>query len=327
MDNNISCIILAAGDGTRMKSDIPKVLHKICAKPMISILVDTLFGIDLKDITVVTGFKEYLVKSELSERVSYVTQKELLGTGHAVLQTRDIFKDKQGKVIVLCGDVPLIRNETLLSLIEMSNDSAIDAVLLTTVLEDPFSYGRVVKDTAGRVIRIVEEKDAQEEEKDIKEINTGIYCLDIQDLFEALEDVSNENKQGEYYLTDIIEILSKKGKAIKTLILKDYFEAIGINSRKDISNAEKYYQKRISERLIDKGVTIIDPDLVYIEEDVEIGKDTVIEPFVRIGRGAKIGDNCVIGSFVYINENEMLGQGESVLRMHEITHSSVHKET
>ncbi len=310
MADNYSAIILAAGDGTRMKSEKPKVLHEICGKPMISILVDTLYEFGIDDIVVVTGYKENLIKAELGNRVSYITQKELLGTGHAVLQTIEYFSKKRGKVVVLCGDAPLISKDSLGGIMNTSSKPGIDAAVVTMKMENPAGYGRIIKDSIGKVIKIVEEKDSTEDEKKIKEINTGMYCFNIADLFSSLDKVSNNNVQREYYLTDVIDILNKNNKKVIPIILKDSFSGIGINSRVDLAVAEKYLQKRITERIIKSGVTIIDPDLVYIEEDVEIGIDTVIEPFVKISRGARIGANCVIGSFVYIKKNEIVGNNE-----------------
>jgi len=311
MNEIFSCIVLAAGNGKRMNSDLPKVLHKISAKPMVSILIDTLKEAGIKDIVAVTGYKEELVRLELGERVSYVTQKEQLGTGHAVIQAKEYFKAKKGRVLILCGDVPLIRNETLQSLMQMNERPEIDATVVSMELAEPAGYGRIIKDNTGRVVKIVEEKDATEEEKKVTEVNTGLYCFKIEDVFAALDEVTNNNKQKEYYLTDVIDILNKKKKNVRSLKLNDPFESTGINSRKDIYLAEKYLQKRIAEKIINSGVTIVSPDLVYIEEDVEVGKETIIEPFVRIGRGARIGTGCIIGSFVYIKESEIVGNNET----------------
>jgi len=300
---------LAAGNGTRMNSDIPKVLHKICGKPMISILVQTVRNAGIEDIVVVTGFKEDLVKAELGETVTYVTQNELLGTGHAVMQAKDSLT-KEGDVVVLCGDVPLISKKTILDLIEANKDVSVDATVVTMMQENCFGYGRIIKDNAGRVIRIVEEKDAASDEKLITEVNTGMYYFNNKDLVSALDQVSNKNSQNEYYLTDVIQILSSENKKIKSFVLKNNIESIGINSKKELTVAEKYLQQRILFDFIDQGVTIINPELVYIEADVVIDRNTIIEPFVRIGRGARIGQNCRIGSFVSIAESEIVGNNE-----------------
>jgi bifunctional UDP-N-acetylglucosamine pyrophosphorylase / glucosamine-1-phosphate N-acetyltransferase len=307
---NYTCVILAAGGGTRMNSEKPKVLHKICGKPMISILVDTLKKNGFNDIIVITGYKEELVKNELGDSVSYVTQKELLGTGHAVLQAKPLLEDKDGNVLILCGDCPLISNETLNDFVKSNEIMDNNSSVLTMDVEDPFSYGRIIKDNTGQVIKIVEEKDANEDQKAVLEVNTGMYCLPVKDLLPALDMISNENRQKEYYLTDVIEILNKNNKQVKAFKIKDNNEAMGINSRKDLAVAEKYLQKRIINEIIASGVTIVDPDLVYIEEDVCIGKDSIVEPFVKISNGAKIGCGCKIESFVNIKENEVVNNNE-----------------
>jgi bifunctional UDP-N-acetylglucosamine pyrophosphorylase / glucosamine-1-phosphate N-acetyltransferase len=215
MTPKISCIILAAGHGTRMNSDLPKVMHKISGKPMISILVDTLLDIGIDNVITIVGFKEQLIKTELGVKVNYVTQKEQLGTGHAVLQAQSELKKMQGKVLILCGDAPLISQITLNKFIEKNIKEEIDASIITVELENPFGYGRIIKDNAGRVIEIIEEKDADAKIKKVREINTGMYCFNIADLLEGLKEISNNNQQNEYYLTDIIKILNKKEKKNK----------------------------------------------------------------------------------------------------------------
>jgi len=309
MFDDLYCVILAAGDGTRMKSELPKVLHKVCGKPMISILVDNLKKIGVKNIIAVTGYKRELIKSELGGKVEYVAQKELLGTGHALLQTKDLLQSKKGKLLVLCGDAPLIQEETLKNFIEFSYNKC-DASVITMEFDDPSNYGRIVKDNAGNVLKIVEETDASVEEVCIKEINSGMYCFNIEDVFSSLDKISCENKQKEYYLTDVIHILNKEDKRIKSFCLEDNREAIGVNSRYDLILAEKFLKEKLIEKIINKGVTIVAPDLIYIETDVEVGKETVINPFVKISRGAIIGKNCVIESFVDIKKGQIVGNGE-----------------
>jgi len=305
----VSCIILAAGNGTRMQSDQPKVLHAIAEKPMISILADTLSKSIVYRNIFVTGYKAELVEEELVGRGEVVRQNEQLGTGHAVLQAKTFFENSDDWVIILCGDAPLISFATIDHFVQFAQDQKQGAVL-TMDVEDPTGYGRVIQDNAGHVLRIIEEKSATEEEKQITQVNTGVFCLSAKNLFEALDLVKDDNSQKEYYLTDIVKILNDKGCSLKAHVLKNHSEALGINSRKELAFAEKYIQEKNLARFMDQGVTIIVPEQTYIAEDVEIGIGTVIKSFVHIGRGAKIGENCIIGPLVAVEPGEVIAHYE-----------------
>lgn len=236
-------IILAAGKGTRMKSDLPKVLHPIGGKPMMEHLVNKLEQMKIDEIIVVVGHKGELIKEHLGERVSYVEQAEQLGTAHAVRQCESLLKDKRGATLVLTGDTPLIESTTIQNLLRLQFETQCAGVVLTAKQDDPTGYGRILRDQeTKRVIGIVEEKDATPEQKRIQEVNTGIFCFDNQSLFQALPNIGNDNAQKEYYLTDIIEAM--RGKRFETVILEDPIEVMGINSREQLAEAERAYNER-----------------------------------------------------------------------------------
>ncbi|MEW6606800.1 MAG: sugar phosphate nucleotidyltransferase [bacterium] len=240
MENRITIIILAAGLGKRMKSDLAKVLHKLCHKPMIEYVLDTLsFFLSARIIIVVGHQKEKIAQLVKNKKVEIVVQEELLGTGHAVAQTEKILSDFEGNILVLCGDTPLLKSSTLERLIQTHQQSNATVTILTTTIDDPTGYGRIITDASGNVCEIIEEKDATEQEKAINLINTGTYCFKSKDLFSALKKITTDNKQGEYYLTDVVGILKKQGEKIITLQIPDPIEVIGINTQDDLKEAEK----------------------------------------------------------------------------------------
>ncbi|MDA5108893.1 bifunctional UDP-N-acetylglucosamine diphosphorylase/glucosamine-1-phosphate N-acetyltransferase GlmU [Brevibacillus thermoruber] len=293
--SKIHAVVLAAGQGTRMKSKLYKVLHPVCGKPMVQHVVDTLASMRVEDVIVVVGHGADAVRSTLGERVTYALQKEQLGTAHAVQQAVPFLQAKEGTTFILYGDVPLLSEETLTALLRYHEEQQAAATVLTAVVPDPTGYGRIVRSETGEVLRIVEHKDATPEERAIREINTGIYCFDNQKLLKALAQVKNDNAQGEYYVTDCIGILRQAGEKVAAFEAVDPDETMGVNDRAQLAEAEAYMRRRIAVRHMKNGVTIVDPASTYIEADVVIGADTVIQPGTFLRAGTTIGADCVIG--------------------------------
>lgn len=288
-------VILAAGKGKRMRSKKPKVLHHICGKPIISHVLDQLSMLGTKKSIMIVGHQSELIQEQIGNQVIYIEQKEQLGTAHAVLQAKSELMNQQGITLVLNGDHPLFTKETLQQLIQKHQEEGAAATVLTACVDDPTGYGRIIRGEDGCVDRIVEHKDANEEERKINEINTGTFCFDNQKLFAALEKVDNHNAQGEYYLPDVISILKKQDEKVVAEKLLNPEEALGVNDRRQLAEAEKYMRERIIRRHLLNGVTIVDPANTYIETDVEIGCDTVIEPGTFLRGSTRIGEGCHIG--------------------------------
>ena len=302
MENNTMAIVLAAGKGTRMKSKKSKLVQKIYGKEVVRRAVENAEKAGVGEIVAVVGYMKEEVMAVLGDKVKYAVQDEMLGTGHAVLQAKEYLKGKKGKVLVLNGDVPLIRPETLNKLLEKSIENKEYASLLTAIYDNPKGYGRIVRDEGGNIAAIVEEKDTTDDQKEIKEINAGIYCFDIEELLAALENLSPDNAQGEYYLTDVIEIMNKKGLKTGAVVVEDNTEILGINDRIQLEMLTKVLQMRINTEYMRKGVTIEDINTTYIYDDVEIGMDTVIHPNTTIKSDVKIGEDCEIGPNAYIRK-------------------------
>ncbi len=302
MENDIIAIVMAAGKGTRMKSKNSKLVQKIYGKEIVKRAVENAQKAGVRDIVAVVGYKKEEVMKVLGDNIKYAYQDEMLGTGHAVMQAKEYLKGKKGKVLVLNGDVPLIRPETLNKLIEKSIENKEYATLLTAIYDDPTGYGRIVRDEGGNIEGIVEEKDTTPEQKKIKEINAGIYCFDIEALLKALEKVTPNNKQGEYYITDVIQIMNDSGLKTGAVLVEDNTEILGINDRIQLGILTKVLQMRINTELMKNGVTIEDTNTTYIYDDVEIGMDTVIHPNTTIKSGVTIGEDCEIGPNSYIRE-------------------------
>ncbi len=289
-------IILAAGQGSRMKSKLYKVLHPIAGKPMVEHVISQVEAVDPSEIVTIVGCGAEKVKSLLGTRCSYVLQEQQKGTGHAVLQAKKLLKNKIGTTLVICGDTPLLTTATLEKLFEYHQEKDAKATILTAVTENPTGYGRVIRDELGIVEKIVEEKDASLQEKLVKEINTGTYCFDNQLLFEALEKVGTANAQGEYYLTDVIGILKRSGAIVAAYRMPDFSESLGVNDRLALAEANQIMRTRINDKHMLNGVSIIDPNTTYIDSDVIIGTDTVIEPGVFLKGNTVIGEDCLIGA-------------------------------
>ena len=289
-------VILAAGMGTRMKSKMPKVLHKVCGKPLSKWVIDASKAAGADKVCAVVGHKAETVKEVLGDVCEFALQAEQKGTGHAVMQAINVIKNSKGEVVILNGDTPLITAETINKAIEYHKNNGNQATVITAILDDATGYGRIVRDNDGSVLKIVEQKDASKEEKKINEVNSGMYVFDAQSLVYALDKITPNNAQGEYYLTDTLEILLSAGKKIGGYAISDNDEIRGINDRVQLNEAEKIMQKRINEYHMRNGVTMRNPESVYIEDGVEIGNDTEICQNVTIKSGTKIGSDCVIGS-------------------------------
>ena len=302
MEENIMAIVMAAGKGTRMKSKKSKLVQKIYGKEIVKRAVENAEKAGVKEIVAVVGYMKEEVMAVLGDDVKYAYQDEMLGTGHAVMKAKEYLKGKKGKVLVLNGDVPLIRPETLNKLLEKSIENKEYATLLTAIYNNPTGYGRIVRDEGGNIEAIVEEKDTTPSQKEIKEINAGIYCFDIEELLLALDKITPNNAQGEYYLTDVIQIMNEKGLKTGAVIVEDNTEILGINDRIQLEMLTKVLQMRINTEHMKNGVTIEDVNNTYIYDDVEIGMDTVIHPNTTIKSGVIIGEDCEIGPNAYIRE-------------------------
>lgn len=312
-------VILAAGQGTRMKSKLYKVLHPVCGKPMVQHVVDQISMLDLSKLVTIVGHGAEKVQSQIGNGSEYALQAEQLGTAHAVMQAASHLEHEKGITLVVCGDTPLITSDTMKSLLNQHEKKGAKATVLTAIAEDPTGYGRVIRDASGYVEKIVEHKDASDEERKINEINTGTYCFDNEALFHALKHVTNENVQGEYYLPDVIEILKNKGEVVSAYQTASFNETLGVNDRLALSQAEKLMRQRINKTHMLNGVTIIDPDNTYISADATIGQDTVLYPGTDISGNVEIASNCEIGPNTEI-KNCKIAEGTAI--RHSVAHDS-----
>lgn len=348
-------LILAAGEGKRMKSETSKVLHKVCGKEMVNHVIDIMRNAGFDDVNVIVGrSKEQVMERTSSRNVSYSIQEEQLGTGHAVLCAKEFLAGKNGTVAIFTGDAPLVREETVKAMLRSHEEGAYSATLLTSVIEDPTGYGRV-KRSGNDVEKIIEHKDCTEEELKLTEINAGMYLFDVNELLSALTELKNDNAQGEYYLTDVIEIM--RGRDLKVgAVITEFDETRGINSRVQLAEAEAIMRKRINEFHMDNGVTLIDPNTTYIGADVRIGNDTIIYPNntlegkTLIGKGvllhpnnriensvieddvtvassvilsSKVGKKTTVGPFAYIRPDSVIGEKVKVGDFVEIKKSTI----
>ena len=293
--SDLVTVILAAGKGTRMKTSLPKVLHRVGGKSMLQHVLDAASKAGAKRNIVVVGFGGEQVKEAIGDQAEFVVQAEQLGTGHAVQQTASLLQGETGTVMVLCGDTPLLTGELLKKLYDAHKEAGAKATVLTAIMPDATGYGRIIRTATGTVEKIVEHKEATEAERKVQEVNSGIYCFEAQDLFQALSEVTCDNAQGEYYLPDVLEILRNKGEKIWAVAADDYESTLGINSRVQLSGAEKILRRRKNIELMDSGVTIMDPDSTFIDADVTVGRDTVIYPFTWLEGTTTVGEACEIG--------------------------------
>ena len=312
----LNVLVMAAGLGTRMKSKRAKVLHELGGRPLIAHVVRTAQTLDPKTILVIVGHQaeevEQAVLAEVGELASFAIQEQQRGTGDAVESARRQLEDSDSLVLLLSGDVPLIRAETLRKLVEQHRATEAACTILAVRLENPTGYGRIIRNDRGQFEKIVEQKDASEEEQKVREINSGIYCFESKDLFEALKRVEPKNQQGEYYLTDVAEIILKTGRKVEVFVHSDARELSGINTRAELAEFENLIRRNAVRRLmLEAGVTFIDPSHAYISPDAEIGRDTVIYPNVAIEGNTVIGENCVIRSGARIS-NSKLGDNVTV---------------
>ena len=312
MNNNRYAVILAAGKGTRMQSKLYKVLHKVCDRTMVELVLDSLSDLEMQEVITVVGHGAERVKEVLGDRTKFVLQEEQLGTAHAVKVAKDELKDKEGTTIVMYGDTPLIRSETINNMLDHHEKMNAKATVLTAIADNPFAYGRIIRDVNGNLVKIVEEKDATEQERKIKEINSGIYCFDNKLLFEMLEKVKNDNNQGEYYLPDVLGLIREQKEIIETYLCDDFDETFGVNDRVALAYAENVMRNRINTKHMLAGVTLVDPTNTYIAPNAVIGRDTTIYPNVTIKSNTIIGEDCQIKPNSYL-ENVQIGNGVKVI--------------
>jgi bifunctional UDP-N-acetylglucosamine pyrophosphorylase/glucosamine-1-phosphate N-acetyltransferase len=299
-------VVLAAGQGTRMKSDLPKVLHGIAGRPLIEHVLRTADTTHPATVTVIVGHRADVVRDRLASRsnLAFAVQQPQLGTAHALQQAEPALTGRSGTVVLLSGDVPLLTARTLQRLVDTHRGAGAAATVVTATLERPYGYGRIVR-TDGRIARIVEERDASPAERQIKEINSGIYAFDLAPLFDALRGIASRNAQGEFYLTDLIAIYRRRKLPVETLMIENPEEIRGINSRTELAEVSRVVRQTKNEELMAAGVTLIDPATTYIDPDVEIGADTVIHPGVIIEGATTIGAACEIQGHVRIASSQI----------------------
>lgn len=304
----LAAVIMAAGKGTRMKSKLPKVMHPLAGKPLIEHVLDTIQGLEIERPKVVLGHGREVIAERISGQAEIIVQAEQLGTGHALMQALPYLQDSVD-VLVLSGDQPLLQTETLRRLLELHKDQEAAATVLTAIMEEPFGYGRIIKHE--NLEKIIEEKDATEEQRQIREINTGTYCFRVSELRAALQEITPKNAQGEYYLTDVFDVLIGKGQKVATLCTADPHEALGINSRGQLAEAENIFRQRILQYWMAEGVSIMDPTSTFIDADVRLGRDVTILPFTFLHGQTRVEEDAVIGPQVTL-DNCQCGRGSVV---------------
>jgi bifunctional UDP-N-acetylglucosamine pyrophosphorylase/glucosamine-1-phosphate N-acetyltransferase len=326
---NIVGIILAAGEGTRMKSELPKVLHKLCDKPMLKYMLETLRRLEITKGTVVVGYQADKVEKMLKgiPGIQVLRQKKLLGSADAVRQSKTVFSNFKGDVLVIYGDTPLVSYQSLKKLVQKHQRNQASCTLLTAVLRNPTGFGRIIRTEDNQIARIVEEQDADTYEKAVGEINVGAYCFKSRELFSAIDELDCNNAKKEYYLTDTIELLIKKKARIESVTTADEQEAQGINSRSDLSRAHAIINKRNIDRLVAAGVTIVDPATTYLYAEAEIGRDTIIYPHTLIEGKVKIGSSCKIGPFAHLRSGTILKDKVEIGNFVEVVRSQIDSAT
>ena len=326
----VKSVILAAGKGTRMKSDIPKVLHEIFNKALLSYVIDSLEGISEENYVIAGHLaekvEEYVKKSPTNTKIAIQTPQ--LGTGHALSTVCPYLNDYEDDVIVLCGDTPLITSDTLKVFLETHKQNRSDITVMSAVFENPSNYGRIVRNSDGKISSIIEEKDATPTQKAIKEVNAGIYCFKWDKIKNVFSELKTDNAQGEYYLTDIVKWGNEHGLSVNSYVLEDNEEIFGINSRSDLAKAAQILNKRTLNKLMESGVTVIDPSTTWVDPRTKIEKDTVIYPFCYIEGENIIGSNCKIGPFArlrgdaVIEDNVKIGNFVEVKKSHIKSHTN-----
>lgn len=306
MDAETHIVILAAGQGTRMKSNLPKVLHPISGRPMIEHVLDTAQTVSPDTITLIVGHQADIVRAKLGnvQKIQFAVQEPQLGTAHALQQAEPLLAGRSGALLLLSGDVPLLSPGTLKRLLETHRSSGAAATVVTATVERPYGYGRIVR-SRGRISRIVEERDASPTQRQIKEINSGIYAFDLEPLFEALRGIASQNAQGEFYLTDLVAIYRRRKLPVETLLIENAQEIRGINSRSELAEVSRLVRQKKNEELMAAGVTFIDPATTYVDPEAEIAADTVLHPGVIIEGRTRIGAACEIQAYVRISDSEI----------------------
>ncbi|MGO9566773.1 MAG: bifunctional UDP-N-acetylglucosamine diphosphorylase/glucosamine-1-phosphate N-acetyltransferase GlmU [Desulfomonilaceae bacterium] len=310
----LAALILAAGKGTRMKSGVPKVLHPVAGRPMISYVVDAVRSSGFSYIVIVVGHESAEVKKVVQEPgIEFALQEPQLGTGHAVASARDLFRGFSCDILILCGDIPLLQSRTIKEFIRFHQDNGSRLTVMTTYPESPTGYGRIIRSEGGIVTGIVEEREASDGEKAIREINTGVFLANGNLLYSLVDKIGADNSQGEYYLTDIVSEAAKASIPVHAFVLPHAQEATGINARSDLARVSAIVWNRLREELMDSGVTLLDPSSVYVDWQTRIEADTVIHPGVTISGRTEIGKGCAIESGVYIMDSK-LGDGVRILQ-------------
>lgn len=315
-----AAVILAAGKSTRMKSGLPKVLHEVCGRPMLAYVLDACRDAGVDQIHVVVGHeKERVIEAFSGDRrassdpeITWTVQEAQKGTGHAVMCCREELAKFTGSVLVIAGDMPLVRRETLASLLESRAETGDAVTMATTILDNPSGYGRIIRDDEGRLERIVEDRDCTAKQKEIHEVNPSYYCFDGAKLFDSLDSITPDNAKGEYYITDVVHILRDSGAGVSAIVAVAAEDAVGVNSRLDLAVVSRVMQDRIQLAHMEEGVTIVDPDNTWIESGATIGVDTVIYPFTFIERSAIVGAGCRIGPLVRVCGGESVEDGAEV---------------
>src|SRR5919106_1808050 len=299
-------VILAAGQGTRMKASLPKVLHRVAGRPMIEYALRTARSLSPQTITLIIGYQAEAVRTHLAQhgQLHFAVQEPQLGTAHALQQAEAVLAGQAGTLVLLSGDVPLLGPATLQRLLATHNGANAAATVVTALVGRPYGYGRIVR-SRGRIARIVEERDASPAERAIKEINSGIYAFDLAPLWDALRSIASQNVQGEFYLTDLVAIYKRRKLPVEALVLDDVHETRGINSRSELAEVSRIVRQKKNEELMAAGVTIIDPATTYIEDDVQVGPDTVIHPGVILEGQTRVGSACEIHAHVRIADSEL----------------------
>lgn len=312
-----------------MKAAVPKVLYPICGRPMIKYILEAARSAKIKDAVIVTGYKSELLKGALKglKGTRTIKQKKFLGSADALSQARSFFRNYNGDIMVLYGDGPLIKSETLEKLIETHRSGEASLTLLTAVLSNPTGYGRIVRNDSNEIVKIAEETDSSVFEKAIEEINVGAYCFKAKDLFAFLGQIKNDNEKKEYFLTDIVSLMQRAARRINSITTQDAEEALGVNSRSELARAEKILARRTCYKFMEEGITILDPESTFINGEVKIGKETIIHPHTVIEDDVAIGKNCSIGPFARIRAGSRLGDNVGIGNFVELARAKVARNT
>ena len=321
--NDFRAIILAAGQGTRMKSSVPKILHPVAGKLIIQHVLDVVKSLRSLKTYLVLGHQNHVVRKHLTKDIQVVIQDKLLGTADAVRRTQSFMRGFRGHILIVCGDTPLLEKNVLRRLMERHQKTKAVCTVLTAAVDTPTGYGRIIRDAQGTIRAIREEKDASFDERTIKEINSGVYCFRCTELFATINKIKVNPKKKEFYLTDIVELLLEQKMLVETLVTDDWSVALGVNTREDLALAGKILRERILKNLMSQGVTIVDPNTTFVDTDVMIGRDTVIHPFTVINSGVKIGRECSIGPFARLRPGTTIGNKVEVGNFGEISRSKI----